>query len=208
MSRIQELATTIAANTEKIDHFLTTEKMPTPSFDIDGPQTLDLPSDLQKSRDLVIDATTELKELLQGPKELLMSNPVSYPLLKSEFWVPVLTDASTLQSSQPLSLRAIYQYRIAESFPVGSEATFQQISEACGLNEPDVRRILRHAMSHRIFRETCKGVVVHTGASQLLAQNQQLRSWIGVSVEEMWPSAVNVLQMKTFEKKKGYNYWL
>jgi hypothetical protein len=103
-----------------------------------------------------------------------------------------LANTFVLQSSQPLSLRAIYQYKIAEAFPVGSEATFQQISEACGLNEPDVRRILRHSMAHRIFRESRKDVVVHTGASQLLAQNRQLRSWVGVSVEEMWPSAVNV----------------
>jgi hypothetical protein len=81
---------------------------------------------------------------------------------------------------------------MAETFPIGSEATFSQISEACGLNEPDVRRILRHAMAYRIFREVRKGVVVHTGASRLLAENRQLQSWTGVNVEEMWPAAVQV----------------
>lgn len=91
-----------------------------------------------------------------------------------------------------ISLRAIYHYKLAEAFPVGSEATFVQISDKCGLNEPDVRRILRHAMAHQIFREVRKGVVAHTGVSQILAQSDQLKSWLGVSVEEMWPSAVQV----------------
>lgn len=97
-----------------------------------------------------------------------------------------------MKSNLLLSLQAIYHYRIAHAFPVGSEATFQQISEICRVNEPDVRRILRYAIAHRVFREVRKGVVVHTGASQLLAQNRPLESWVGACVEEMWPSAVRV----------------
>jgi 3-polyprenyl-4-hydroxybenzoate decarboxylase len=80
MSRIQELAKIIATHTDQIDDFLISNNLPSPSFDIDGPETLGLSSEMQKSRDLVIDATTELKELLQGPKEILMSNPVRHAL--------------------------------------------------------------------------------------------------------------------------------
>ncbi|KUJ13969.1 putative O-methyltransferase [Mollisia scopiformis] len=167
MSRIQELARIIAVHTDLIDLFITSKDQQQPSFDINLPETLSLPSALQESRKLVIEAMTELKELLQGPKELLLSN----------------------SSNQLLSLRYIYHFRIAHSFPVGAEATFLQISKVCGLNEPDVRRIMRHEMAHRIFREVQKGVVVHTGASQLLAQNRQLQAWVGTCVEEMWPSA-------------------
>jgi len=47
-------------------------------------------------------------------------------------------------------------------------------------------------MAHRVFREVRKGVVAHTGVSQMLAQNDQLQSWLGANVEEMWPSAVQV----------------
>lgn len=82
---------------------------------------------------------------------------------------------------------------MAQTVPVGGESTFEEISKLCGLNEPDVRRILRHAMAHRIFREPRKGIVIHTAISKLLAENQQLRSWAGVCVEEMWPSAVQVM---------------
>lgn len=72
-----ELTGIISANTEKIDHFFASHNTPTPSFNIDSPESLDLPNDLQNCRELVIDATTELKELLQGPKQVLMSNSVS-----------------------------------------------------------------------------------------------------------------------------------
>jgi hypothetical protein len=76
MTRIQELASIISTNTERIDAHLLSRGLPTPSFDADSPVSLDLPSELQAARILVIEASTELKELLQGPKELLMSNSV------------------------------------------------------------------------------------------------------------------------------------
>lgn len=80
MSRIQELASLIANHTNQIHDFLASTGQSTPSFDIAGPLKLDLPSELQRSRDLVIEASTELKELLQGPKGLLLSNSVGSKL--------------------------------------------------------------------------------------------------------------------------------
>ena len=52
-----------------------------------------------------------------------------------------------------------------------------------------VRRIMRHAISHRIFQEPEKGYVAHTGASKLLAESNDMRQWIGMGMEEMWPAA-------------------
>jgi hypothetical protein len=77
MTRIQELAGIIASHTSKIDQFLLSANKPTPSFDINASKTVDLPEDLEHSRALVIEATTELNELLLGPKELLLSKVVS-----------------------------------------------------------------------------------------------------------------------------------
>jgi hypothetical protein len=76
MTRIQELATLISTNTEKINQHLISTNQPTPSFDAGSPD-LDLPHDVQALRELVIEASSELQELLMGPKELLMSNSVS-----------------------------------------------------------------------------------------------------------------------------------
>lgn len=90
-------------------------------------------------------------------------------------------------------MQAISRFKIASSFPVHSKATFAQISEACGLNEPDVRRLLRHAMTKHIFREPRKGVVVHTAASRLLAEDEQILDWVGASTDELWQAAAQTV---------------
>jgi hypothetical protein len=86
-------------------------------------------------------------------------------------------------------MQAISRFDIASSFPVDEEATFVQISEKCGVSEDDVRRILRHAMIKRIFKEPRKGVVAHTAASSLLAHDSQTADWVGASTDELWQAA-------------------
>lgn len=90
-------------------------------------------------------------------------------------------------------MQAISRFKMASSFPPHSEATFAQISEACGLNEPDVRRLLRHAMTKHIFHEPRKGVVVHTAASRLLAEDAQMLDWVGASSDELWQAAAQTV---------------
>ena len=80
-SRITKLAGVIAKKTAELDSFLLSRHLPFPSFDIDAPPDFRLPEELESTRNLVIDASTELKELLLGPKELLLSNVVRSVLL-------------------------------------------------------------------------------------------------------------------------------
>lgn len=92
-----------------------------------------------------------------------------------------------------ISLQAIYRFGLATSFPVGKdEATFAEIAESSRLHESYVRRILRHAMSYRIFCEPREGIVAHTAASEMLANNHSMREWVGMVSEEMWPAATRV----------------
>lgn len=92
-----------------------------------------------------------------------------------------------------ISLQAIYRFHLATSFPTdGNETTFAKLASASGLGESEVRRILRHAMTYRIFCEPKKGVVAHTAASKLLAVDPSMRQWVGMVSEEMWPSAAKV----------------
>ncbi len=93
------------------------------------------------------------------------------------------------QHNELLSMQAISHFKIASSFPVGREASFTQISEACGLNEPDLRRLLRHAMTKHIFSEPRKGFVCHTAASRLLAEDEQMLDWVSASTSELWQAA-------------------
>ena len=75
-SRIMELAGIISKKTAELDGYLFSRNLPFPSFDIDAPLDFHLSEELEISRSLAIDAITELRELLLGPKDLLLSNVV------------------------------------------------------------------------------------------------------------------------------------
>lgn len=89
-----------------------------------------------------------------------------------------------------MSLHAIYRFQIATSF--SNEASYEDIAKKCGLTEPQTRRILRHAMSYHVFRESSEGLVAHTSASKLLSTNSVVRDSVGFLAEECWPAATRV----------------
>ena len=61
------------------------------------------------------------------------------------------------------------------------------------MNEVDLRRMVRHAMTNHIFQER-EGRVAHTAASRVLAENDRINDIIGVMCEEMFPGAARVLR--------------
>lgn len=97
---------------------------------------------------------------------------------------------TTTQHNALTSIHALYRFNIANSFPEGQEeATYEELAQACGLSESNLRRIVRAAMTQHIFRESRKGVVAHTSASKFFANNRIMRQWVGMVTEEMWPAA-------------------
>jgi hypothetical protein len=98
-----------------------------------------------------------------------------------------------------LSLHCIYAFKIAHTFPVDGEATFEDISAACGLNVIGIRRILRHAMTNHIFQEVRPGTVVHTAASKLLATDPLVSDFVGIGCEERFQAAAYVCESALLE---------
>lgn len=79
-SRIIELANRIAINTVKVNDYLLSHDLPTPSFDIGSPLETLIPKhelDVESARVAVIDDTLELRRLVLGPREYLMSYTAS-----------------------------------------------------------------------------------------------------------------------------------
>lgn len=93
-----------------------------------------------------------------------------------------------INPNDALSLQAVYHFKLATSFPINGAATYAELSAACGLNQIDLRRLVRHAMTNHIFQER-DGKVVHTAASRILAENAMTRDIIGIMCEEMFPGA-------------------
>ena len=75
-SRIAELASIIATNTKHIDVYLSSEGLPTPSFDADSPPRLLLDSRVMAQRQAILEATDELQALMLGPVGILTTIPV------------------------------------------------------------------------------------------------------------------------------------
>ncbi|KAI0900092.1 S-adenosyl-L-methionine-dependent methyltransferase [Annulohypoxylon nitens] len=169
-SQILELSSRIAANTAKLNDYLTANNLPTPSFDLNAPLDTLIPkneADVEKARVAIIDDTLELRRLVLEPREYLMS----------------------YSPDELISQQAITRFGLAHSFPVGGEATFAEIACATGMNEVLIRRIIRHAIMKDIFTEPCPGVVRHNAVSRLLAEDHVIHDWVGASTDDMWQAA-------------------
>lgn len=73
-TRIAELAAIVSTNTTKIDDYLISHNLPSPSFDVDHPADLGIPLeaiDIDDARRAALEASMELQDLLQGPTSLL-----------------------------------------------------------------------------------------------------------------------------------------
>ncbi|KAL8729373.1 MAG: hypothetical protein Q9166_004766 [cf. Caloplaca sp. 2 TL-2023] len=173
LSRIVELALLIVSKTTDVDLKLNAANLPTPSFGPDGLNDSLLRDEIAESRQSIIEATEELHALMLGPVGLLTSQ--SHEIF--------------------ISLQAIYQFRLANAFPNGKEeASFDEIAQISGFPRSKIQRILRHAISYRIFCEPRIGIVAHTAASKYLATTPLMYEWIGMVTEEMWPAASKTVE--------------
>lgn len=194
-TRIAELATLISENTSIVDTYLKSHHLPTPSFNADGPLTVPIPAqekDIIQAQDIVIASTQELHNLMKGPTEMLMGIGVSDDdiLTKSNVSKRLV---KAINPNDVLSLAAVYRYEMASSFPVNETISFEALSTTCGLNEIDLRRMVRHAMANHIFQER-EGRVAHTAASRVLAEKGGINDIVGLMCEEMFPGAARVLR--------------
>ena len=84
-SRIAELAVLVSSNTDKVNSYLASKALPSPSFDENGPVDFQLSPEIEAARIAAIDATTELQALLLGPVDLLrpIVSRSSYPVDKT-----------------------------------------------------------------------------------------------------------------------------
>lgn len=87
--------------------------------------------------------------------------------------------------------QAITRFRMADQVPPGGQRSFADIAKSINLDEQSVTRLLRHAMTMRIFCEPTPGMVAHTNISKLL-RTPCVRDWMSVAVEEIWPTATTV----------------
>ncbi|PHH83547.1 hypothetical protein CDD83_2962 [Cordyceps sp. RAO-2017] len=173
-SRLAELARKIATETEKLDTYVKDNRLPEPGFGVDAPDEFpQLPADLRRSREEIIQAARELESLMRGPRESVRWAVWSY--------------------LDVLSLQVINSFEIAKLVPLDAPISLAELQTKTSLDPVNLARVLRLAMTNRIFREVSPGVIGHTASSRLLAQDVGLQDWVGFNSEEVFPAAAKVL---------------
>ena len=73
-TRTAQLVNIISTNTAKVDEYLASRSLPSPSFHVDAPDDLGIPPEaieIDDARRAALEASIELQDLLQGPTSLL-----------------------------------------------------------------------------------------------------------------------------------------
>jgi len=168
------LAQKITKATEKLETYMKSKNLPVPSFDVDAPADFpSLPEDIQQSRQDIIHATKELSLLAHGPRESV----------RWGIW----------EFLDVLALTAVNHYGLAKLVPVDSTITLAELQTKTPLDSINLARILRMAMTNGIFREPSPGVIAHTAASRVLAEDENMQAWVGFNGEDIFPAAGQVL---------------
>ncbi|TDZ75074.1 Chlorophenol O-methyltransferase [Colletotrichum trifolii] len=192
-SRMAQLASKIAIETGKLESYMVANGLPLPSLDPHGPLDFPkLPEDMQQSRMEIIFATRELEALVHGPKEDVRWKAWSY--------------------QDSLSLQIVNHYGLAKLVPIDGSITLAELQTKTSLDPVNLARVLRHAMTNRIFCEPSPGAIAHTAASRLLAEDQALQDWVGYNLEDNFPASAHVLQaLKAYPEatsltRTGFNF--
>ncbi len=90
-------------------------------------------------------------------------------------------------------MKVVCRLNIASSFPKDRDtATYEELSQNCGLPESEVRRVIRALLPSYIFQETKDGMVTHTAASRILATNPLMSQYIDMTASEMIPAVMRL----------------
>ncbi|KAK0656883.1 putative O-methyltransferase [Cercophora newfieldiana] len=168
-TRIAELASIIQEKTTILDEYLAAQGLPSPSFDESYPAIVQLPDGLMAARDALTEASDELRSLVMGPV-----SSIYYEITKSSFFT---------------SLGVIVKFNLANSFPANTTTTFAQMAAFSNLPESTIQRIVRHAITNRVFAEPTKGTIAHTSMSRAVASFPHFADTIDLFRDTLWPSA-------------------
>ncbi|KAI1345901.1 S-adenosyl-L-methionine-dependent methyltransferase [Xylaria sp. FL0043] len=170
--RIVELAQRIATNTAKVSEYLTANDLPQPSFDLDTPPNGPVPKDaapeIIELHQSVLDDTVELQHLMLGPRDYLVTGFPHNVLLPQQ---------------------AVTRFGLARGLPIDGETTFAEMAASSGLAESDIRKLVRYAVSQRIFEEPRPGIIRHSAASRLLAEDAGVHDYVATCSDELWQAA-------------------
>lgn len=100
-----------------------------------------------------------------------------------------------------MTLQAINRFKIARHVPAEGSISYKELSALTSVPESQLRRLLRHAITHRIFCEPEKEKVAHSVSSRLLAEDPQMDSLLYFLADIFWPTITRAVD--AFQKWPG-----
>lgn len=94
-------------------------------------------------------------------------------------------------------MKLISRFDLAAKVPVNGEITFIDLAASIGVDCTALTSVLRLGIAHRVFQEPRPGVIAHSAASRLIADDPRVASWVGANVDDMWPAAEKVIDALT-----------
>ncbi|KAI9744020.1 MAG: hypothetical protein M1818_002754 [Claussenomyces sp. TS43310] len=128
----------------------------------------------KKARLDLLDMLPDLERTLLGPRETLLRLT----------WTPLTS----------LSLQYLTHFNIARHVPLDAPTSYKDLAARAGVDESQLRRLVRHAMLNRIFHEPEKDIVAHSPASRLLATDPQLHGWVALMTDSFWPATAHAVE--------------
>ncbi|KAL3455582.1 S-adenosyl-L-methionine-dependent methyltransferase [Aspergillus heterothallicus] len=172
MATLTEIAEKILESARALDAYTEAQGLPPTSFTQHTLPTLS--GEIEKTRKNLVDSTTELKALVQGPIGQL------YDVLFA------FTDL--------MSIRFIYHHNIPYHVPLEGDISIADLAEKTNLDPIRLRRYLHHTMMYRVFIEPRPGYVAHSFVSRMLKTNPAALDTVGFLVEELAPAGTKVIE--------------
>ncbi|KAI9728204.1 MAG: hypothetical protein M1828_004665 [Chrysothrix sp. TS-e1954] len=189
---LTDIARDILENATKLEDYFSANGLEQPSFDEHTPAELPLSPEFQPVRQRALDALTDLHDLLVGPAMLLRPVVWMSAQTREGHLKRVHTDCPKLNAT---SLQAIYKYDIASRVPLNGRISYSDLANEVGLEEQDVKRIIRFSsIHHRVFQESKEGEVSHTAASRLLAENPDAMAGLGFMFDECYQAFAHTVE--------------
>ena len=84
---------------------------------------------------------------------------------------------------------------------VGEQISYRELGDRCDVKTSHLRRLLRLAIAHHIFKEPTKDTVSHSAISRLIKENPCYDDQIGLVCDELLPTSIHYTS--ALEKWKG-----
>ena len=91
-----------------------------------------------------------------------------------------------------VSRHVIDRFQIPQSIPVDGNRTYEELAAITKVPTKTLRRVLRHSMAQRVFCEPQPGIVAHTKASKVLAEDEITRDYFATICEHIWPAVTRL----------------